>query len=518
MTTAQMMFLAYVDDEVVDDDKKVTTRSTKGHFPTMTIYRDAADAPPPSESLDPSHPNFGKFWHGRIGELDPSCDVQASQTLHESFIDGQWRIAGARSPSYFVFGQLIGRHESIRRHPSVCATGARNGMTPLLDRGDFSDWRMVKLDRALETEQATIFYDLKKLRVATSMKLHTDRIGFFSTPGFMSTWANNEDNAARVTINQILIVALGGSFDGVAVTDFSPTNLDGEHAENSECYGCHQTLDPMRDFVRASYTNFYGQQLDPERTSLAGDFVFGGVKQAGNGIRDLAAILAEHPQFPRGWAQKLCYYANSEACPEGPELDRVVKAFVDSGYDFRVLVRELFASPLVSGRACVDGVDAGTTATIARRSQFCAQLSHRLGVADLCGTFTHSRDASSLQNLVRSAVASVPDDSFSRAVVEPVVIAETSLFTRANREAACALAAQSGFAQLFEGVAPEETLEVMVSLVMGLSVSDPRHEPALSLLESHVDEAIDAGASEAVALQSAFVLACMSPSSAGVGF
>ena len=47
--------------------------------------------------------------------------------------------------------------------------------------------------------------------------------------------------------------------------------LDEEHAApGSECYGCHQTLDPMREFVRASYTSFYGQQLDPARVIALG--------------------------------------------------------------------------------------------------------------------------------------------------------------------------------------------------------------------------------------------------------
>jgi hypothetical protein len=378
---------------------------------------------------------------------------------------------------------------------------------------------MARIAKPTGSESATVFYELDNLRGATEMKLLTDRIGFFSTPGFMGTWPNNEDNSARVTINQILIVALGKSFEGEAVTNFSPANIDPEHVDpGSECYGCHQTLDPMRDFVRASYTNFYGQQLNEERTGLVADFVFGGVTTKGNGVVDLAAVLASHPEFPYGWAQKLCYYANAEACPEGEELDRVVQAFIDSDFAFNVLVRELFSSPMVTGSKCVSGVDAGTRAVIARRSLMCAELSHRLGIADICGLRTLAVGATPLQNKIRSAMDSVPDDAFSRAVVEPLVIADTSMFTRANLEAACVLVAQDGFDDAFGEATADEAIGIMVEKMMALPASDARHDPARAILEEHVADALAFGKTEPQALQSAFVLACMSPGMAGVGF
>jgi len=387
-----------------------------------------------------------------------------------------------------------------------------------MDRADFSDWRMVTIRKPKAGESGTLFYDLESLRQADELVIRTDRPGFIGSPGFMSTWPNNEDNSARVVINQILIVALGASFDGKAASNFVPTDLDEEHAApGSECYGCHQTLDPMRDYVRASYTNFGGPQLDESRKALPGNFVFGGVQAQGNGILDLIDVLAKHPFFARAWAQKLCFYANSAACPEGAELDRVVKAFEDSGLDFRTLVRELFSSPLVIGNACVEGIDAGTTATIARRSQFCAQLSHRLGIKDVCALRMHTQDASTLQKQMRDATSSVPDDGFSRAVVEPVTIGETGMFTRANREAACTIAAMSA-TEVFDGKSQQEVLAVLVDKLMALPASDPRHAQARLILEEHVTDAVAAGKTEKQGLQSAFVVACMSPGSAGVGF
>ncbi|MCA9593334.1 MAG: hypothetical protein KC776_08480 [Myxococcales bacterium] len=519
MTTAQMAYMAYQDDVVVDDDEKKTVRTTGDDFPTLRFVANQADAPPASESLDPSSSNFGKFWHGKLADLDASCNVASVNVVDTTKkVDGEWRIAsGGIPPSFYVFSAMLGRHQSLSRHNAGCNTQATN-KTPLMEREDFSDWHMVQIRKPKAGETATKFYDLKKLRGSNELVIHSDRPGFLGSPGFLGTWPTNEDNSARVVMNQILIVALGASFDGKAVSNFKPTDLDEEHAApGTECYGCHQTLDPMRDYVRASYTNFAGQQLDTNQEALSGHFVFGGVQAQGSGILDLVDVLAKHPFFSHAWAQKLCFYANSEACPEGEELDAVVKAFEDSGLDFRVLVRKLFSSPLVTGSACAAGVNTGTTATIARRSQFCLQLSHRLGIDDICNLQMHTEGGTTLQNQMRDATSSIPDDGFSRAVVDPVTIGETGMFTRANREAACTIAALNA-KELFDGKSEAEVMPVLVEKVMALPASDPRHDQAQLILENHVSDAMDSGKTEKEALQSAFVVACMSPGSAGVGF
>ncbi len=521
MTTAMMSFLAFTDDEVVNDDGTRTVRTTAGHFNEITLVRDQQDAPPASQALDPNHPNFATFWHPRLAsQLDPvSCNVQASQTIDTTQnVNGEWRIN--TSPAYFVFSAVaLGRMQSVRRHNVAgCNTNASN-IAPLLNRDDFSDWRMVRVRPPDDGGTADWFYDAPGLRGADELRLHTPRVGFFTAPGFLGTWPTNEDNSARVTINQTLIVALGASFEGEAVSDFTP-QIDEEHA-TGECYGCHQTLDPMRDYFRASFTNFYGQQLDEERTDLQADFVFGGAQEEGSGVHDLADTLQAHELFPYAWAHKLCYWANGDACAEGEELDRIAATFVESNFQFKVLVRELFSSPLVTGSACVSGVDAGTTATIARRSTFCNSLSHRLGFEDLCALRTHFRDADDLQDDMRDAVASVPDDAFSRAEVRPVVITETGLFARANREAACSIIAQDGFDSVFGDLSEEEALDVMVNDLMGLPESDERHDEIRQVLLDHIEEVLASEGGEGdrtVALQSAMAVACMSPGTAGVGF
>lgn len=527
MTTAQMVFLAYKDNVVVNDDESKTLRTTgRSDYPTFKLVPNAGQAPPPSEVFDPQSPNYMTFYHDDLQDGTGGCAVTGPITINtSSSSQGDWRLANQSEfgAANFIYMAMMGRHEPVRKQGVTpnCNTGAAN-RTPLLDRNDFSDWHMVKLTKS-GAGGATKFWDLNNLRGASELRLVTDQSGFLTRMGFYSTWPNNEDNSSRVTLNQMLIVALGQSFDGEAVSDFTPSNLDVEHAgPETPCYGCHQTLDPMRDFVRASVTNYYGDQLDDTRDSMEATFIFQGMEQIGTGgIKEFAGLLAQHPAFAPGWVQKLCYFANSEACPEGEEFDRIVAAFTDNDLDLRVAVRELFSSPLVTGESCVADVVAGTEATIARRSAFCANLSNRLGVQDICGILTLSDDASNLQNGMRSAMASVPDDSFSRSLVEPVTIADTGLFIRANREVACTVAAQNAFAMVYDGMKPTDVIDSLVTDLMGLPANDHRHEAAINILTAHVSEAqsdAEGAATETEALQSAFVIACMSPGTAGVGF
>jgi len=527
MTTAQMVFLAYKDNVVVHDDESKTVRTTgKSDYPTIRLVPNQGAAPPASEVFDPNSPNFMTFYHDDLKDGTGACAVTGPITIDtQSFTQGDWRIANGSDfgAANFIYMAMMGRHESVRKHnvnPN-CNTGAANRV-PLLDRSDFSDWHKVKLVKS-GAAGATTFWDLSGIRGASELRLVTDQSGFLTRMGLYSTWPNNEDNSARVTLNQMLIVALGQSFDGEAVSDFTPSDLDVEHAgPETPCYGCHQTLDPMRDFVRASVTNFYGDQLDERRDAMEATFIFQGMEQVGTGgIKEFANLLAQHPAFAPGWVQKLCYFANSNACPEGAELDRVVDAFMESDLDLRVAIRELFSSPLVTGESCVADVDAGTEATIARRSAFCANLSHRLGVDDICGILTLSDDATNLQNDMRSAMASVPDDSFSRSLVEPVTIADTGLFIRANREVACTVAAQNAFSMVYDGMQTVDVIDSLATDLMGLPANDERHDAAVAILTSHVNEAQnedEGAATETEALQSAFIIACMSPGTAGVGF
>lgn len=517
MTTALLVFHAFLEHRYVNDRNQVR-QVAMPEVRDFVLYRNAADAPPAEDALDPSN---SRFLHLYVPGFDSLCVPAGDNTLtvQENAFNGNDEI-------YFLFSVLVGRPDTLfnraanqGRSGNPCRAGNANA-EPLLSRADFEDWRPVRLRPLGLGEETTRFYHLSRLRRADEIAVRSERVGFFTTLGFFTSWPTNQDNQSRVTINQALITALGASFEGETVTDFSPPNLDAEHsAPGTACFGCHQTLDPMRDYFRRSFSYHYGIQDDAAMLEGAEPhFVFRGVRTTGNGVRDLGTVLAEHPDFPRAWVQKLCFFANAAPCPEDTDPFRqVVSDFVTSGLDFRVMLRSLLSSPLVTHTACVDG-GTGHVRSISRKDQLCAQLSGRLGIEDICGDTIHPSRRSTLQREVASAIASIPEDTFARGEPDPVVISQTGLFTRAIREVACTTVAERAYAEVFGGRSRDEATLDMVTRVMGLPVGDPRHAEALSILRSHVEDGVARGASETVALQSALVVACMSPGIAGIGF
>ena len=123
------------------------------------------------------------------------------------------------------------------------------------------------------------------------------------------------------------------------------------------------------------------------------------------------------------------------------------------------------------------------------------------------------------QRDIAAAVVSIPQDTFARGEPLPVVISQTGLFTRASREVACTVVAERAYDQAFGDQSRAEALKTMVERVMGLPEGDPRHANALEILNDHVREGSGmSGVNERTALQSALVVACMSPGLAGLGF
>jgi hypothetical protein len=176
---------------------------------------------------------------------------------------------------------------------------------PYFTTQDMSDWQWVTV-RALKDGEAYMQpYDLPTLRKTTELALKLPRIGFYTTPAFLALWSTNDSNQHRVTVNQTLLVALGHSFTSEStIIPLSTVGLDSGHAvTGSECYGCHKSLDPMRQF--------WGNQLDfndrndfptrgfmmtapnPRPAALGGVFAFGDVNAMGASLLDLGSMLAQ---------------------------------------------------------------------------------------------------------------------------------------------------------------------------------------------------------------------------------
>ena len=312
--------------------------------------------------------------------IDPIDSVKMSPTMHfytpcaiatqdggdQSFLD----------LNRYFWGQILGS-------PQGCDQILQQ---PLFKTADFSTWREVRLRQAAPGEMHSRFYDLDAMRNADELVLTTPHVGFFTTPAFFGNWPTNSSNQGRVTANQTLIVALGGAFNPADVTiPLVTTTLSPDHAApNTLCYACHRALDPMRVFFRRSLSIYYGNQTDPAWTNLEPGFSWGGVSATGATLQDFAKILATHPAFAAAWTQKLCFYANSVGCDAtDPEFLRVSQRlfFLPATSIYKTLVRELFSSPLVTGRSKTQTfAQQPMPASIARRTHYCSLFEARLGV------------------------------------------------------------------------------------------------------------------------------------------
>ena len=380
----------------------------------------------------------------------------------------------------------------------------------VLTQADFNDWRFVEIGTATATAPAPQFYNLEALRTQSQINLKLPRVGFFTSPAFLANWDTNDDNQFRVTTSQTVITALGEIFSPADPT--TPLSLDGlspaHSAPSTTCFGCHQFLDPMRLYFAKSLSTKYQVTEKP----LAGtpSFAFDGFTQNGGDLFTLATTLTNHPHFASAWVQKLCYYANSQACDEkDPEFLRISAAFVASKYDFKALVRELFTSPLVTGAEPTQtSASQPYLLSITRQQHLCQLLDKRLGTTGSCAL------ASSFANLI-------PDDDFARGSAVPVQPALTSLFHFSAAEKLCDAVASklvsTSSTALFNPNLPDIALARLTQGLMGLPPSHPRYASSYAGLLNHLAQASTSGAAGTIAMRSTFTLACLSPDVMALG-
>jgi hypothetical protein len=504
-----MAALAFMDAWQVDDSGLPRTAQSwlLEENRAFAFTRQTKEGPIPiAETLDPTHANYMKWYDPNpYRGPDPRCaqDPQRVAGLQAIVLLGD-----------FMFGGRPG-----------CGTTASQ-----FQEADYGDFRMVTIRPPRPGEKRTRFYDIPSLRKANELVLLTPRMGFMTTPAFFANWPTNSSNLARVTINQTLIVALGKSFDdsGTTVVVQETTKPDAQHVDpSSVCYSCHSTLDPMRDYFRASYTLNYHLQRDAQEAAKQGSFLVDGVVAKGHGIGDLGRTLAAHPSFAPAWVQKLCRYANSAPCSESdPEFLRVAAAFRDGGHGFKGLVRTLFSSPLITfAEPTESAAAAGLTIGIARREHLCAALENRLGIADLCGLRQERPDRGDPNRRVAHNLAlSIPGTSYVRGAVKPLIPHDPTLFFQSATENLCGLIADKaidapspGAAVSWSSAQPDAAIADFLRIVMAVPDSDARTSELGALLHEHFTDAKAAGESASDALRSTFVLACTSPLALSLG-
>ncbi len=421
----------------------------------------------------------------------------------------------------FLFGRIVHPSEACFLATSGAGVWAPEPRRTQFSTAELTQWRMITIRAPGPTEKTSDFFDLAALRDSNELLTDTPRVGFFTTPAFFANWVTNTSNQARVTMNQTLIVALGKSFDGTkSLAPISEEAVNGAHASSPACYGCHRTLDPMRQFFRQAYSLHYHEQDAPAQKALKGVFAFDGVTAQGDDIYALGDLLAAHPRFAIAWAQKLCIHANSALCDEtDPAFQAVVKAFRDDDYNFKTLARALFSSSLVTlASATQTFLNDPPVVAIVRREEMCALLSNRLGLADVCGVSSAAPTA--VQAATGRLAASLPAVAYSRGAEVPSLPREPTLFYRLGVEQLCNAAATQVIdapGKPFLSTQPQAAIDALMTTFLQVHSNDARYAALRAVLSEHFAAAKTASNDAKKAMTSTFVLACLSPSNTGSG-
>jgi hypothetical protein len=525
MTTAQLVFLTYLDELQVADTGQTTNRLTQRHAIQKFTINPGSTASL-TDVLNPSSPSY-MAWPDPVA-IPMGCTSTPPLTF-DSTSDAGYNNEGQNYQTLFtlIFGGTVTY--------LPCYPADQNGnsntpqATPLLQASDFTDYRPVTFTHIAKTDTTSpAFYEIPSLRAASTTNpvgLHVTREGFTGTLAFETNWGTNVTNESRVTTNQSLIVSIAQSIDGEnTVSLFPPNTTDLDHASNPACTGCHSQLDPIKQFYNHTLTLYYSDQED--QTSLATQAAFGidGVSAQGTFTPDLFNILATHPRFPLAWAGKLVFWSTSVQAEESDmELVRIAQAFQSSNYNFKTLALETFTSPLVTFAAATQTTtDNGVLNTVARADHWCAALSNRLGVPDICGQVTTS--PTNTQQTIASRATLLPTDEYFRGYAYATLATNPDLIFRDTVEIICQAVAgeviddnTDAGPSRYSSTNPTAAITDMVNNVMGLAPSDPRTATATTTLTNHLAAAEALGAAKADALKSVFTLACTSPSSVLMG-
>lgn len=511
-----MALLAYM-DAVPRDDLNNYVRGyswLEQAHPDLAVSYVTDRQIPWSDSTDPTSPDFGVFSVAEPTDRGDRCDnLDQSHTGRRAIEE--------------VFRTMLGTPGNDQcwsnpsEQPSVFTSADR-------------EFRPVTIRLAGAGETRSTFWDVEALRSADTLVLGTEYVGFFGTLGFLGNWVSNDGNEHRVTANQALIVGLGRTFnpDGNNV----PTDeegVDDEHATpGSVCYGCHQTLDPMRDFFRHSYTYWGSERLDSPNNEPVPDMatftVDGSPPVQGRGVGAFADALVGHPRFAKAWVEKLCGLVNAGYCDaDDPELDRIADVFETSGFDFKVMLRELMSSPVVTYQVRTLTWDTqGAMVGAALSGDFCRRVESRLGIVDPCNL---RGELDAFNNGQRTEIAgyagSIPSIAYPRGEVGPAMAIAPGPFSSAASERLCERLSERFLGSgnrtvdppLFTPTDRDEAFDRFAHDLMGLPRTDPVYDAVLEHLGAHFDEVAAAEEDEELALRSTFVLACQSQLTTSMG-
>ena len=497
---------------LVNNDRPLTEVATTNRWMVTTanlaflLYGDQSQA-----DLNRRHTIFSQRQGRRTG-LQQQINNRAWYLPHE--VIGECEIRQSALLNFFV-GDIRRRDcegHSIPRNRHRFGIGETH-----LTEADYNDWRLVDFNFSANApaEERIPFYDLIRLRRANAVVTRVPRVGFFTTNAFFENWATNVDNQFRVAVNQSLLAALHIGFNASERTaPFNDSVIDREHAAQ-ECYGCHKNIDPMRNYFSKSYNVSYQRPFgEGDNARILGNgrpaFTFRGQRNRGGDLRRFGRMLAEHPDFAKAWVQKVCHFANSARCNESdPRFQQIVNDFRQNNFNFKTMLVNLLASPLVSKRTELATGNENDFISITRRGHLCALLSQRSGRQDICSV-----------NRISQIIGLIPEDNFARGIIEPTQPVRPSPIFIAAAEAVCQEVARlvvRGDNAVFPVNRPAQAITSMVNRLMALSTQPERAERVHEALTAHFEAAQQTGVNRQNALRSTFIGACLSPDVMGIG-
>jgi len=393
----------------------------------------------------------------------------------------------------------------------------------------YSDWRFINFEQD-DNEQVSYldFNYYQDLNNNDTVRFSIPRVGYFSTLAFQANYPTNVDNQYRVTINQTLIAGLGTTFSpSDNTTQPHMIHMDVEHApEDSDCFACHRTMDPMRNIFRNKMNDNY--RFSSEFSGELSSFALYGYTNEMTELSDLGESIANHPDFHKAWAQKLCVAFNTTKCLESDsEFQSLANLFRSSNYNFKTLYKEMVTSSLVTASSNTQtSLTNGFYVNRMRRSHFCQSVNARFRQiqADR-GVEMQDYDqgrAFCSNARIRDAANSLGDDHTVRGLTEVVNSFETDTFARQTIDRICW--STGDFLMRTNAVlnrnenALDETLDLVTKYIIGLPESHPRHNivrQAVDIVYSYARETEEMNHMDSIRQVVAF--GCSTPDFIGAG-
>ena len=392
------------------------------------------------------------------------------------------------------------------KNPNSASKEFRDFITGNTTPTDNFDWKLIT---AQQGNQSVAWNDIEAIRAIKSgdnISFTTSRCGFFNTLGYHFKNRTNSDNRFRITVSQAFISGLNRQFMASDMTPtFNENGIDKDHASQAACYSCHKNLDPM--------TYIFASEMKPNYRPVSSDlfadkkgFAFRGVQKPANSISEFASIMANHPEFAKGWTERCYEYVGHSLNEESKTFKESLELFKASNLNFKELLIHCLGSAAVIGQ---DESEAEWTPKTMRKSQFCQALTTRVNKLresiDLSPILTNLCEDRDIENIANS----LPETIISRGIKGYSVPSHDTEITHRFRERVCEEVAYEHFDSIPSGFTASDIVVKLPDAIMSIPVQHPLSPKFETILLGTLEEGSKVNNSEIDGLQEAFITACL---------